>query len=470
MKNSSLFYLILISSTLILGGCRWLEVDPEQFILADDALETTEDLQSLLVSCYDVMANLYDGDVQLINELRGDNTNEPLYNNDLKAIFNRETIRWTPYVGGVNRDFFYPVLRVNSLLENFDLIGDLSNEDQTRMEAEAKFIRAFCFWGAVKMFAQPYGYTVDNSHPGVPLPTYVRDAPFPRASVAEVYAQVEQDLNDAIAGLPEENGKYATKDAARALLAQVRFLKLEFASAAELATQVIDNPRYTLEQHETDSAFVGLRLPQNSTSPEAIFTTYSTLENNDNRTDQFVQWWQPTSNPEISLTTEFWDWFQQISVGANEDRRALWLEYLPTEGKTLMTRFNERSFFNVPLIHLSQMMLIRAECYGELETNKTQAIDDINAIRNRAGISSALYLLDAGTASFEDIVDAARNEYRKETLGMGLWVEQLQRRGVMGEDITIRGASWDCPGMALQFSASEGNVAGFEFNEVGGCN
>ena len=135
-----------------------------------------------------------------------------------------------------------------------------------------------------------------------------------------------------------------------------------------------------------------------------------------------------------------------------------------------MTRFNERSFFNVPLIHLSQMMLIRAECYGELETNKTQAIDDINAIRNRAGISSASYLLDVATASFEDIVDAARNEYRKETLGMGLWVEQLQRRGVMGEDITIRGASWDCPGMALQFSASEGNVAGFEFNEVGGCN
>ena len=86
-------------------GCRWLEVNPEQYILAEDALETPEDLQALLVSCYDVMANLYDGDVQLMNELRGDNTNEPLSNNDLKAIYNRETIRWTSYVGGINRDF-----------------------------------------------------------------------------------------------------------------------------------------------------------------------------------------------------------------------------------------------------------------------------------------------------------------------------------------------------------------------------
>ena len=213
-----------------------------------------------------------------------------------------------------------------------------------------------------------------------------------------------------------------------------------------------------------------MRLPIGSSSSETIFGAYSTLSTNDNRTDQFIQWWQPTSNPEISLTTEYWDWFQQIAVGANEDRRANWLEYLPTEGKTLLTRFTEHSFFNVPLIHLTQMMLIRAECYGELEQNKDLAIADINAIRNRAGITSDVYMLDPSAATYDDVVNAARNEYRKETLGMGLWVEQLQRRGAMGEDITIRGAAWDCPGMALQVSASEGNVAGFEFNEVGGCN
>ena len=58
MKHISLFSAILVAAAISLGGCRWLEVDPEQFILADDALETPEDLQALLVSCYDVMANL----------------------------------------------------------------------------------------------------------------------------------------------------------------------------------------------------------------------------------------------------------------------------------------------------------------------------------------------------------------------------------------------------------------------------
>ena len=115
------------------------------------------------------------------------------------------------------------------------------------------------------------------------------------------------------------------------------------------------------------------------------------------------------------------------------------------------------------------MMLIRAECYGEEGTNLDVAIADINAIRARAGMTSDVYFLD-DQASAADVIEAARMEYRKETLGMGLWVEQLQRRGAMGEDIVIRDAPWDCDGMALQFSASEGNVEGFEFNDVGGCN
>ena len=112
------------------------------------------------------------------------------------------------------------------------------------------------------------------------------------------------------------------------------------------------------------------------------------------------------------------------------------------------------------------MLFLRAECLGEMNTNLSTAIEDINRIRTRAGSPQLL----STTASAEDVIDAARVEYRKETLGMGQWVSQLQRRGVMGEDIVIRDAPWDCDGMALQFSASEGNVSGFEFNPVSGCN
>ena len=68
MSIKPILFSAAVMTALAFVGCRWLEVNPEQYILAEDALETPEDLQALLVSCYDVMANLYDGDVQLMNE------------------------------------------------------------------------------------------------------------------------------------------------------------------------------------------------------------------------------------------------------------------------------------------------------------------------------------------------------------------------------------------------------------------
>ncbi len=232
---------------------------------------------------------------------------------------------------------------------------------------------------------------------------------------------------------------------------------------------MIASGRYALEAPSTPEEFLRLRLPIGNTSTETIFGTFSNPDISDNRADKFSDWWRPTTNPEITLDPALYQWYTQIATGSSEDGRMVWLENRPAEGQLWLKRFSEHDYFNVPLIHLTQMMLIRAEAYGELGSNLATAIDDINAIRTRAGIVSDVYLLDA-TATAEDVIEAARMEYRKETLGMGLWVEQLQRRGTMGEDITIRNAPWDCDGMALQFSASEGNVEGFTFNPVGGCN
>ena len=117
-----------------------------------------------------------------------------------------------------------------------------------RLEAEARFIRAICHWGAVKMYARPYGYSADNSHPGVPLRIAPSQDPLPRASVGDVYAQVVEDLNFAADNLPVENGVYATQDAARAYLAQVHFLIGNYQEAANFASDVINSGRYTLDE------------------------------------------------------------------------------------------------------------------------------------------------------------------------------------------------------------------------------
>lgn len=449
--------ILLIACTIVgLTSCdRLLEFEPGDVILAEDAIQDTDDLQRLLVSNYDVVANLYGGRVQIVNELRGPNFGSPDNSLDFTAVYNRETTFFTGINGGIYTDFYYAIYRSNVVMKNFDIVSDLSDADRTRLEAEARFIRAICHWGAVKMFARPYGYTPDNSHPGVPLRIAPSQDPLPRASVGDVYAQILEDLTFAASNLPIENGVYATQDAANAYLAQVHYLMGNYAEAAEYASTVINTGRYTLDA-DLD------RFETDLINSETIFGIVSMP--NDFRSSWYRDNLRSDNNPTPQLAfSEDFAFFMSLSGGG--DARSSWY----TAGsRALVNRFNGKEYFNVPLVHLTMLHLIRAECYGELGSNLEMAIADINAIRDRAFGAGNNPLNEASTA--DEIVTAAREEFRKETACEGHWTDQLLRHGAIeGENVTIREASWDCPGMSLQFSNTESTVQGFELNEEGGC-
>jgi len=442
---------------------KLLVFEPGEVILAEDAIKTPEDLQRLLVSTYDVLGNLYDGRVQIVNELRGDNLAEPDNNNDYKAVYNRETTFFTGINGGIYTDFYYAIYRSNVVLGSFDLVDNLSSEDKNRISAEARFVRAVCHLGAVKIFAQPYGFTSDNSHLGIPLRLEASQDPLTRATVGDVYSAIIDDFSFAAENLPEINGPYATSDAAKAYLAHIHFLMQDWAATVSYCDAVIGSGNYQLDDdlNRFESGIVnvetvfGIQSYMNSEIlEEASFVDFRCESFRDNyRSDN-----NPT--PQLAFSIDYVDWWNGLGEGSG-DQRGDWF----TAGeRNFCNRFNGLDVFNVPLIHLTGLLLIRAESHAELNTNLTSAIADINSIRSRAG---STLLSDIADASL--IRDAARIEYRKETLCEGTWVEQLQRRGTMGENITIRGGSWDCPGMALQFSNTENTVAGFELNPEGGC-
>jgi starch-binding outer membrane protein, SusD/RagB family len=453
MKFQSIF--IAAGFVLGLASCdNLLEFEPGDVILAEDAIQNADDLQRLLVSNYDVVANLYGGRVQIVNELRGPNFGAPDNSLDFTAVYNRETTFFTGINGGIYTDFYFAIYRSNVVIKNFEIVQDLDEQDQIRLESEARFIRAICHWGAVKLYARPYGYTADNSHPGVPLRIAPTQDPLPRASVAEVYAQVIDDLTFAAENLPIENGVYATQHAARGYLAQVYFLMGEYAEAASLASDVINSGSFELDE-DLD------RFETDLVNPETVFGIVSMPF--DFRSSWFRDNLRSDNNPTPQLAfSEDFAFFMSLSGGG--DGRSAWL----TPGtRALINRFNEKEYFNVPLVHLTMLHLLRAECYGELGSDLETAIADINAIRARAFGAGNNDLASEATAA--EVILAAREEYRKETACEGHWTDQLLRRGAMGEDITIRNAPWDCPGMSLQFSNTESTVQGFELNEEGGC-
>jgi len=450
--------ILILGFAIMMGSCdKMLNFEPGNEILADQALQTTNDLDKLLNSCYDVMANTYYGAYQNLGELLSANLSAPRINNDYNEVFNRATIFFNGTVGGLYGEPYIAIFRANTLLESFDYIEDLKQEDRQRIEAEAKFIRAVAHFDLVNLFGQPYGYTSDNSHLGIVVRTSSSfDIP-PRSTVADVYNQVIEDLNFAKDNLPEQNGIYPTKYAAEAMLARVYFQMNDFENAANAANVVISEGPYMLDSLNARWS--------SDISTENVFTLIVLAT--ENRNNALISNYRSDNNeiPELYASRSYVEDLYGSSIPTSDERSQWFTKISPTSPNYYYNigKFNS-DYFNIPYLHLTEILLIHAESLAEMGSSLSTAVDDINKIRDRAGVS----LLNENS-TVETIINAARVERAKELIGEGRYVFDLKRRGALGEDITIREAPWNCNGMVLQFPISE-NTSNFEMNPTGGCN
>ncbi len=447
----------LFSLAFILGSCdKILELKPGNEELYEDALQTTEDLQNLLNSSYDVMANTYYGAYQNLGELISYNLAIPRAHNDYTEVYNRATIFFNGTVGDLYGEPYTSIYRANFLMESYDFIDDLKEEDRIRLEAESKFIRGLSHFEITNLFAQPYGFTSDNSHLGIPIRLVVKPDPLPRSTVKEVYDQILADLNYAKDNLPDHNGIYADKYAAYAMLARVYFQMNDFEKAAEASAVVINEGNYMLDS-------LNARWSE-SISSENIFTLV--IASSDSRNKAFNNYRSDnTEIPELYASREYVEGLYGQSIPTSDERSEWFVKMAPTSPNYYynINKFN-KNYFNIPFLHLSEILLIHAESLAEQGIQLSTAVDDINLIRQRAGVS---FLNENSTP--EAIIAAARVEREKEMIGEGRIVFDLKRRGAKGENIEIRNAPWDCNGMALQFPISENSTV-FVMNPTGGCN
>lgn len=445
MKNT-LTLLIGALFLLNLGSCsKFLEIQPEGEIPTEEALQTPNDLQQLLVSCYDVLrsGNFMGGKTQILAELMADNLdgraltgNWLSYHQHNTTIFNQDT-----------RDFwaepYRMIYRANTLLENVDLIEGLSATEKARIEAEAKFLRAVGHFELVRFFGQPYGYTADNSHLGIPLRLRASQDVQPRTIVSEIYTSILDDLHDAEFILPTSNGGYATSWAAKAYLAKVHFQMNDFPNAFDYADQIINSNQFGLEPD------VMARFSQTS-NIENIFSLVSTgsLDNSGGAL-QGAYRSDGADDPGLRITSNL---YGEATTDTSDLRGQMWYTVVnagQSNELVFSTRFNGLDFFNVPLAHLAEMHLIRGEC-AAVSGDVSTAESDLNAVRGRAGLDP---LLGLGPNA---LIAAIRAERRLEMVCEGNRLHELKRQAVYDSpNITINGDAWDCNGMVVQFPDEE---------------
>ena len=142
------------------------------------------------------------------------------------------TTHWSYNTASDPFNAFYVVInRANYALENLPLVEGLSDELLTQYMGEARFLRAFAYFHLVRMYG------------GVPLRiSFETPLDLPRASVMDIYHQIDEDLTEASEMLPwkteGENWGRANRVAAKLLLARVYATIASAALAGEVNVEV----------------------------------------------------------------------------------------------------------------------------------------------------------------------------------------------------------------------------------------
>ena len=184
---------------------------------------------------------------------------------------------------------YYVISAVNNIMDNLEgkETPDVTTQDLNNLKAECLFLRALSHYDLVRTYAQPYCFTADASHPGVPvvLKTDSQGTPA-RNTVAEVYEQVIADLTEAetiidpdyVRGNVADSRAVASLPAIQALLSRVYLYAQEWQKAADYATKVIDCGQFkmwTVADLE-EAACYAQDVP---TGGEVIFEIYGSKSN-----------------------------------------------------------------------------------------------------------------------------------------------------------------------------------------------
>ncbi|NML22971.1 RagB/SusD family nutrient uptake outer membrane protein [Pseudoflavitalea sp. G-6-1-2] len=136
----------------------------------------------------------------------------------------------------------YQIIRsCDFVIEDINKYRNEGSEKSDNLKGQVYALRAMIHFKLMNIFAQPYSYSENATHIGIP---YITNSditkPMQRATVAENYNSVIADLQEAIRLMPEQftDARLMNHLAAKALLARVYLFKQDYAMALKLAKDV----------------------------------------------------------------------------------------------------------------------------------------------------------------------------------------------------------------------------------------
>jgi hypothetical protein len=219
MKNiffnkKSLFFAALTTVVLALGSCNeeYLDTAPDNVFTDVSVFKSAERVKQLIQGLYDNVKSgqYYGGRFMVYGDIRGEEfLNETTNGVTGFSTWNHTIISNTNEVTNLWNSVYYAINSANIViagLENEENKKVLNNPTLvTNYIAEARFIRALCYQSLLTLYARPFADGGGNKL-GLPLrlaaETGIKNNDLARSTVAEVYAQILNDLNFAEQNLP----------------------------------------------------------------------------------------------------------------------------------------------------------------------------------------------------------------------------------------------------------------------------
>jgi hypothetical protein len=391
MKRFSLILTVILFS---LVGCQKDLIQlPETTKTADNFYSNETEIEEAVKGVYATLqfTGNYNTGLPAIGELPGEDAYDETPANDNGYYGQLDDINVISQNGVIQdnwADSYTGIQRANIVLNR---IGSVSFKDSTVKSArigEMKFIRALYYFNLVRIYGDVPLVTKEITNP-------IASFGQARTPKADVYKQIEADLNDAIQLLPARtaaNKVRVVKTAAQTLLGKVKLTQKDYASAESMLLAVENTGLHQLLADVTTVFPVA-----NELNNEIIFAVQFTsgLNSNTEGSDAY-RMFNPTGRVVGSMTgtkghgvlkSSFYNLYDATDKRKNVYIGAIASGIGYNNKIAVPTTVVTDAASDWVVLRYADVVLMLAEIENELGKT-TQAVAYVNAIRTRSGLTT----------------------------------------------------------------------------------
>lgn len=335
-------------------------------------------------------------------------------------------------------DTYNQIYSANAVIYGAENSTILSESNKNQLRGEALFVRALLHFYMVNLYGDvPYITTTD----------YTINSNVSRMPATAVYNTIKADLSLAVDLLPEAylstNRVRPNKLAVRAVLARLNLYMGSWDEASNNASAIINaTDLYTIEPN-INAAFL-------KTNPSTIWQFSPALSSNNTQegsTFLFTAGPPPMSALTNTLVNSFasGDLRRTHWIGSITDGTTTW--YYPNKYKNMLTEGGSMEYSIV--LRSEEQYLIRAEARAH-QGDLIGAKDDLNVVRQRAGLSDTPALTDVQIIAA--VLDERRLEFFTE---YGHRFFDLKRTNSLNSVLGIIKPGWNDTDKLLPLPVSE---------------